>query len=261
MPEFIDAHCHMNFESYAQDRDEVVARALQAGVWMINVGTTRETSASAVSVARSYPQGVYAIVGMHPVQDGESSENFDYDFFKKLASDERVVAIGECGLDYFRADKNSPLKMAAQKESFEAQIMLAKELGKPLMLHIRDAYKDALEILRAHPGVRGNAHFFAGSLEDAKAFFDIGFTISFTGVITFTNDYDEIVQYAPLDMILSETDAPYVTPVPNRGKRNEPLFVRDVVHKIAQIRGQGEEIVKKAIISNAGRLFGFNFSS
>ena len=123
------------------------------------------------------------------------------------------------------------------------------------MLHIRQAYDDALEVIKSHAKVRGDTHFFAGSWDTAKKFLDLGFTLSFTGVITFTHDYDEVIKNTPLDMLLSETDAPYVTPVPHRGKRNEPAYVIEVVRKIAEIRGQDVEMVRAQLIENAVRVF------
>jgi TatD DNase family protein len=123
------------------------------------------------------------------------------------------------------------------------------------MLHIRDAYEDALEILKAHAKVKGDTHFFAGDWAIAKKFLDFGFTLSFTGVLTFTHDYDEVVKNAPLDMLLSETDAPYITPVPYRGKRNEPAYVSEIVKAIARIRGEEPELVQKQILENARRVF------
>lgn len=259
MPDFIDIHCHTNFPEYDTDRDETVSRALSKNTWMINVGTDKETSASSVNLAKKYDKGVYAIIGQHPTHITEQNHNpvFDYDFYKNLASNPRVVAIGECGLDYFRAD---PSTAENQKQIFQAQIDLAKELDLPLMLHIRNAYKDAYDILKANPGVRGNVHFFAGTLDEAKMFLELGFTLSFTGVITFARDYDEVIRHIPLDMIMSETDAPYVTPAPYRGKRNEPSYVSEVVKKISEIKGEDLEVVKKAIVSNASRLFGFRTS-
>jgi TatD DNase family protein len=261
MPDFIDIHCHTNFPDYDNDRDEVVFNAMKKSIWMINVGTDKKTSSEVVVLANKYERGVYAIVGQHPTHindDGFSVDQlFDYEFYKNIASDPKVVAIGECGLDYFRAD---PSTAENQKKIFQAQIDLAKELKKPLMLHIRNAYKDAYEILRANPGVVGNVHFFAGTIEEAKMFLDLGFTLSFTGVITFTNDYDEVIRHTPLDMIMSETDAPYVAPAPYRGKRNEPSYVSEVVKKIAEIKNEDISVVKKALVSNAYRLFNLNTS-
>lgn len=196
-------------------------------------------------------------------------EAFDYAYYKKLAAHPKVVGIGECGLDYYRENEDSGFRI--QEKVFRRQIELAIEVGKPLMLHIRNgsgrsAYRDAFRILstfnfQLETGRRpGNLHFFAGSIEEAKPFLDAGFTFSFTGVITFTRDYDEIIRYLPLDRILSETDSPYVAPAPFRGKRNEPLYVREVVDTIARIRGADEETVRPQILKNAERLFGFSLS-
>ncbi|MSR73206.1 TatD family deoxyribonuclease [Candidatus Parcubacteria bacterium] len=288
LPEFIDIHSHVNFEAFSLDRDAVISRAREQKTWMINVGTQKETSTFALEIAKKSGDGVYAIVGLHPIHTSASyhdkeelgvegkaftsrGETFDYNFYKKLASDPKVVAIGECGLDYFRAD---PATAQIQKEAFIAQIALAKELGKPLMLHIRNApqkdisapqstdapksasaYKDAYDILKEYPEVKGNVHFFAGTTDEAKMFLSLGFTLSFTGVITFTHDYDEVIKNTPLDMIMSETDCPYITPVPYRGKRNEPAYVQEVVKRIAEIKGESLETVKKALVSNTFRVF------
>jgi TatD DNase family protein len=168
------------------------------------------------------------------------------------------VAIGECGLDYFRQPEEEAKKK--QIEAFEMQIALANEVGKPLMLHLRsgpggNAYKDAVAILKKQAKVLGNSHFFAGSLEDAQVFWDMGYSTSFTGVITFTHDYDEVIQAAPLDLIHAETDAPYVAPAPYRGKRNEPVYVIEVVKKMAQLRGVEESVWAEQLIQNTKRMF------
>jgi TatD DNase family protein len=218
---------------------------------------------------------VYAIAGLHPVHTSRSyhdpkeftdmekgftsrGEVFDVALYTKLAADPKVVAIGECGLDYVRLEEGTK---ELQKKALIEQIELANEIGKPLMLHVRsgesdNAYQDAYDILRSHAKVLGNVHFFAGTYEEAKMFWDIGYTTSFTGVITFARDYDEIIKNAPLSMLHAETDAPYVTPVPHRGKRNEPLFVIEVVKKIAEIRGEDEDGVRLALRENARRMFG-----
>lgn len=279
MPKYIDVHAHVNFNAFDADRKEVIKRALDNDTWVINVGTQLDTSKSAVELAEKYEEGVYAIVGLHPIHSTASyhdekelgeggkeftsrGETFDKEAYRELLKNPKVVGIGECGLDYYRLDADSIEK---QKKNFIEQIELANEVGKPLMLHIRPAdanalagkhaYKDALEILKEHAKVKGDVHFFAGTLEEAKGFVDFGFTLSFTGVITFTHDYDEVIKNTPLDMILSETDCPYVTPVPYRGKRNEPVYVREVVKRIAEIKGLPEEDVARAIISNAQRVF------
>lgn len=294
MPKYIDIHSHVNFKAFDEDRDEVIRRALDNDTWVINVGTQLDTSKKAVEMARAYKEGVYAIIGLHPIHTGASyhdekelgeggkeftsrGEVFDYEAYKELLKDPKVVGIGECGLDYYRCTEET---IAKQKEAFIMQIKLANELKKPLMLHIRNnpsntsgqapstssgqvpeeqqrnAYADALLILKEHSKVKGDVHFFAGNTDDAKAYVDFGFTLSFTGVLTFTNDYNEVIKQTPLDMIMSETDSPYITPVPHRGKRNEPFYVREIVKKIAEIKGLDEELVAKTLIENAKRVFG-----
>ena len=182
-------------------------------------------------------------------------ERFDASAYEELGKDPRVIALGECGLDYYRIDESTK---DVQIENFVAQIELANKLQKPLMLHIRNAYDDALDVIRNHAKVKGDVHFFAGDWAIAKKFLDLGFTLSFTGVVTFTHDYDEVVRNAPLDMILSETDAPYVTPAPHRGERNESTYVRYVVQKIAEIRGEPTEKISGQLLENAGRVFRIN---
>jgi TatD DNase family protein len=221
---------------------------------------------------------VYACVGLHPIHTSASfhdedelgdegktftskGEAFSSEAYRALAQDEKTVAIGECGLDYFRTTGEEEKKK--QVDAFMQQIALANEVGKPLMLHIRsgaggDAYRDALEILRAHARVRGNAHFFAGSLADAQDFWDMGFSTSFTGVVTFTRDYDELVRSAPEHLIHAETDAPYVAPTPYRGQRNEPLYVREVVARLAEIRGAEPASFAERLCQNAKELYGIS---
>lgn len=255
-PKFFDIHSHPNFADFDNDRDEVVRRALDNGMWLAVVGTDQESSSQALTLTEKYEKGVYAIVGAHPTTD----EEFDYEFYKKLATNPKVVAIGECGLDYFH---NTNKK---QEEIFRKQIELANEMGKPLMLHLRNpstssgqagagcsAYDDAFKLLPKNS--RGDLHFFAGSIEEAKPFLDAGFYFSFTGVITFARNYDEIIKYLPLERIMAETDCPFVAPVPFRGKRNEPLYVTEVVKKIAEIRGEDSEKVRKQLLKNSFAFF------
>src|SRR3989344_4233962 len=271
LPKFFDIHSHPNFAAFAQDRDEVVRRALDNSVFMNVVGTQRDTSQAAVELAEKYSEGVYATIGLHPIHTSKSyhdeeelgkggkeftsrDENFDYEFYKKLAASPKVVAIGECGLDYFR---NANKK---QEEIFSKQIELANEVGKPLMLHIRNgknvsAYRMAAGILKEKAKVGFNFHFFAGNLEEARLLLDLGAIFSFTGVITFTSDYDEIIKYLPLEKIMAEPDCPFVAPVPHRGKRNEPVYVIEVVKKIAEIRGENLEKVRKQLLQNSFAFF------
>jgi TatD DNase family protein len=243
---FFDIHAHLNFPDFDVDRKEVVGRAGDAGVAVINVGADKESSEKAVELAEQN-DNMWASVGLHP----NDAEEFDYDFYKKLALNKKVVAIGECGLDFYRAPKNQFKK---QEEIFIKQIELANEVNKPLMLHIRRAYEEAYEILKTHAKVKCNLHFFAGTLEDAKKFLELGFYFSFTGVITFARNYDEIIRFLPIDKIMSETDCPFVAPEPFRGKRNEPAYVVEVVKKIAEIRGEDFEKVRAQLLSNA-RIF------
>ncbi|HCY18094.1 MAG: Hydrolase, TatD family [Candidatus Nomurabacteria bacterium GW2011_GWF2_35_12] len=277
MLKYIDIHSHLNFKAFDENWQAVIKRALDNNTWMINVGTQVDTSKKAVEIAHQYKEGVYAIIGLHPIHTDISYHNeeelgetgkeftsrgeiFDKNVYLELLKDPKVLAIGECGLDYFHMEAGSIEK---QKKAFIEQIELANEINKPLMLHIRnnpkdkkiDAYVDVLEILKKYSKVKGNVHFFAGSIENAKDFLNYGFTLSFTGVITFTHDYDEIIKNTPLDMIMSETDSPYVAPVPYRGKRNEPSYVKEVVKKIALIKNLPEEEITKAIIANAKRVF------
>jgi len=254
---YIDVHTHLNLEQFQDDGNVVGEHARGEGVAYINVGTGAETSARALALARSAESGVFATVGMHPTHAGEG-EQFEYEYCKTLAEDPKVVAIGECGFDYFRVEKETQVK---QEQIFIQQIKLANTLGKPLMLHIRpsmksmDAYEDALRVLKAHAKVRGNVHFFAGTYDIAKRFWEMGFTTSFTGVITFAHEYDEVIKNAPLEMLHAETDAPYVAPVPHRGKRNEPLFVKEVYKRIAEIRNQDTDVVRRTLLENAQQLF------
>lgn len=239
--EYIDIHSHLNFTDFDSDREEIIAQMKEKKIGTIVVGTTFESSKKAVEIAQKH-ENVWAIVGCHPIH---AEQGFDYSAYKKLAQEKKVVGIGECGLDYkYPNDK--------QKEVFEQQIRLAQELNKPLMLHIRDAYKDVYEMVK-DKSLRANAHFFAGTLEDAKNFIDLGYSISFTGVITFTHDYDALVKNVPSDRIMSETDSPYVSP--KRGQRNTPLNVVDIVAKMADLRGETLINMKSTILENFKRNF------
>src|SRR3989344_3617290 len=179
---YLDIHCHLNFDDFNSDRKETIERAQVEGVGMIIVGTDLESSRKAVEIEENY-ENIWATIGMHPTDE---KEKFDIEIYKKLAENKKVVAIGECGLDYYRGDYKSK---DYQKEIFEKHIDLANQVNKPLMLHIRsgkeNAYNDALEIIKSKAKVRGNVHFFSGNRQEVQKFFDIGFTISFTGAITF----------------------------------------------------------------------------
>ncbi len=277
-PYLVDAHAHVNFSAFDNDRSQVIDRTLAKNIWHVNVGTQAETASKAVTIAEKYNEGVYAIIGLHPIHTSQSfydqeelgaegaeftsiGEQFDFDFYKKLAQSDKVVGIGECGLDYFRS---SVEQKEIQVNNFVKQIELANSVQKSLMLHIRQgtegesvkAYTDASDILKRESKVLGNVHFFAGSVAEAKTFLDLGFCLSFTGVITFAKNYEELVKFVPLDRILIETDCPYVTPTPFRGDRNEPLYVEEVAKKVALIKDLSLEVVASQTVSNWFRLFG-----
>jgi len=269
---FFDVHTHVQFAAFKDDRKEVLERALKNDVWVVNVGTQRDTSESALELAEKYPEGVWAAVGLHPIHADKSyhdaeelgggeaaleftsrGEEFDYDYYKKLAENHKVVAIGECGLDYYRLSADTKKK---QKEIFEKQIALSNEIKKPLMVHCREAFADLIEILsEQRSSVAGIVHFFSGTTENAGKLMDLGFSFSFGGVLTFARDYDKVVKYIPMGRVLLETDAPYVAPVPYRGKRNEPSYVIEVAKKIAEIKDLTLEEVAVLTFQNAERIF------
>ena len=258
MPDFIDVHSHLNFKDYDIDRDATILRLKESKTWTIAVGTDFESSKEAVELAKEN-EGIFACVGLHPADN--TVEIFDENKYIELLKNPKVVAVGECGLDYFHLKEKTEHGKNKQKEIFEKQIKLALEYDKPLMIHCRDAYGDVIEILSSYKKeygekLRGNIHFFAGDIEEAKKFIDLGFTLSFTGVITFAKSYDEVIKFAPIEMIMSETDAPFVSPAPYRGKRNEPSYVAQIVKRIAEIRDEPLSEVKNTLISNAFRVFG-----
>jgi TatD DNase family protein len=264
--EYIDIHSHLSFQDYKRDLLGVLINMRANNVATIAVGSDYKSSAEAVELASQNPD-VFACVGLHP--DEDKAEIFDIKKYEELVQKQKVVAVGECGLDYFHLGENPIEQIKKQKEIFSAQIALAKKYNKPLMFHIRDAvnnpafpkgqaYYDVLEMLKENKGVTGNVHFFAGSWAEAEQFLNLGFTLSFTGVITFARSYDEVIKKAPLNMIMAETDAPYVAPVPFRGKRNEPAYVTEVVKKIAEIRGEDQLWVKHQLVENAKRVFKIN---
>ncbi len=276
---YIDTHAHLNISAFADDREAVINRSAKDGIAVINVGTQAKTSQLAVALADANSH-LYASIGLHPVQTtaeqhntselGEeiklftsSGEEFDTVFYRRLAESKKVVAIGECGLDYYRADAGKTYN--SQVAAFIAQIKLANELLLPLMIHTRNAagaassslnaYDDVYRLLKQYAKVPGNIHFYAGTWEQAKNFFGLGFTISFTGVITFATDYAELIKQAPLDFIHAETDCPFVAPKPHRGKRCEPWMVSLIYKQIALIKGVDEEMVREQLLKNAANLY------
>ncbi len=260
MIKYIDIHSHISFADYGVDQKEVIQRMKDAGVGTIVVGVDLESSKEAVELAEKN-ENIWASIGAHPADHRDFV--FEEKDFADLVKNPKVVAIGECGLDYFRLDKTflhsqeCENEKERQKKEFIKQIEFAVKYKKPLMLHIREAYPDAYDILKSYIGkVKGNVHFFTGTSEWANKFIDLGFTISFPGVITFAKETHEAVKNIPLEMMHAETDSPYATPVPFRGKRNEPSYVIETVKKIAELRGEDLEVVRKQLLENAKKTFG-----
>jgi TatD DNase family protein len=280
---FLDAHTHVQFSGYDADRAAVVARAHEVDIYMINVGTQRDTSRRAVELVDEYGYGVYAAVGLHPVHTSKSfhdekelgggeaaksftsrGEIFDYDYYHALAMRSKTLAIGECGLDYFHFSDDEPrdAQVRKQKDALLAQCELAREVQKPIMIHCREAFHELIPFLKQHYAAAGTAakpgiiHFFTGTKDDALALLELGFSFTFGGVITFARSYDEAIAAIPIDRILSETDAPYVAPAPFRGKRNEPAYVVHTVAKLAELKGVSPAEMKAQIWANAQRIFG-----
>lgn len=273
MPDFFDVHTHTEFIAFQNDYREVIKRALDRGVWLNSVGSEKTSSERSVRIANEYKKGVYATVGLHPIHVGErrfdpeesvSEEivedgvgGFDYNFFRNLAADPKVVAIGECGLDYFHLEKDNRKE---QMRVFEEQIRFAGEIKKPLMIHCRDAYGDLIAVLKKRekelsPSNPGIIHFFSGTSEDASVLLEMGFSFSFGGAVTFSGSYDEVLRMVPIENMLLETDAPYVAPVPFRGQRNEPAYVIRVADYIAKVRNFSLEEISRRTVLNAFRIF------
>ena len=255
-PKLFDIHSHLNFPRFDGDREEVIKRMRDNGVWTVCVGVDKKTSREAIKLAESAAAdgGIFAAVGLHPTEN--PPEGFPSGEFEKLARHPKVVAIGECGLDYFRIKNQSASEeQTRQKEDFIRQIELAIKINKPLMIHCRDAHEELMGILSSYKKAKGNIHFFSGGWGEAQKYFDLGFSISFAGPITFADEYDEVIKKAPLGKIMAETDSPFAAPSPHRGKRNEPLFVKEVVKKIAQVRGISYEEAAEAATRNALNFF------
>ncbi len=263
-----DTHAHLNFNAFKDDIEEVIERCADQKIGVINVGSEYKTSKRAVEMAEKH-KNMWACVGLHPghlgeheIDDGEghliksTQEKFDREKYLELAKSEKVVAIGETGLDYYGEPENKE----EQIRTFKEEIKMAVDLNLPLMVHCRNAYKDILEVITTEKKkygekMRGVIHSYLGRASYAKIFNDAGFLIAFNGIITYARDYDKVIRNVDLKYILTETDCPWLTPVPHRGERNEPVHVRYVVEKIAEIKNISMEEVKKATVENAKRLF------
>ena len=265
----VDVHCHLNFHSFENDFDQVIKRAFKAGVSkIINVGTSLESSQKAVELSAKYDPpagGLYAISGIHPHHADKLEKGWE-EKLKKIAQNKKVVAVGEIGLDYFSYKSNGVVKPSLQKKVFEAQIQMANELNLPLQIHNRLAGEDILEILKHHKNILreipGMFHCFSGSMEVLKSALEMGFYIGFDGNITYEGlapkesvKLEDLASYTPLDRIVTETDAPFLTPQPHRGSRNEPSYVILVAKSIAKIKNTSLEKVDRITIQNAGKIF------
>lgn len=272
-----DSHAHLNFSAFKDDAEAVIKDCLQNGIWVNNVGSQYETSRRVVEIAEKYSEGVYATVGLHPIHltaqevDEEEvrfktrEEKFDPELYRKLAESPKVVGIGECGLEYYRLPEGREAEAKKiQEAAFRQQIDLAAENGKALMVHSRDAYADIRRILEDYRGKLRAViiHSFIGSWEEARPFVEAGYYISFNGIITFKPRAERkpgqsdpellrVVEQVPLAQILLETDCPYLSPEPLRGRRNVPQNVRLVAQKLAEIKKLGLEEVQRQTTENA----------
>lgn len=280
MPQLIDSHCHLHFAPYQKDLDAVLARMKEADVWAITVGTTIETSSEGIDFAEKH-ENVWATVGYHPehftssFHDESEGEIGAYSFeeLERLArSSKKIVAIGETGLDFFRMDENVDREKgkAIQEKAFREHIALADKLDLPVVIHCREALEKLAEVVKDEQArgkkVRGVVHCYTGTWEEAQPLLDLGLYISFTGIITFPprknedpeKSFNRVIERMPIERLLIETDAPWLTPVPYRGQRNEPAYVKHVAEQLAKLRHADFEAVSKQTTENAMKLFGLH---
>ncbi len=277
---YIDTHAHLNLGVFADDYVAVAEKCAQEEVAVISIGTQLSTSKKAVDLADRFDNH-YAIIGVHPIQTvpGAHDEDeigpggtpfiskgneFEVEAFSSLVENKKVVGVGECGFDYFHTQPDS---YEIQEKAFIAQIHFANMYQLPLMIHTRgpkpgeqsptgrSVYQDVYEVLKQYAKVPFNVHFYAGTIVEAEKFFELGGTISFTGVITFAKEYEAVIAHTPLERMHGETDCPFVAPKPYRGKRCEPWMVKEVYKKIAEIKKSDEEVVREQLLRNARTLY------
>lgn len=262
---YIDIHSHLNIAPLLEQQEEIIQKLTDFEIGTVTVGVDLDTSKEAVRLAEAH-DFIYATVGQHPNDNPE--EVFIYDEYVVLTQHPKVLAIGECGLDYFRLS-GTVLEISQekerQKELFLKHIDLAKTTDKPLMIHARpskgtmDAYKDVLDILENHAsGVRANFHFFVGDITIVERALKLDATFSFDGPITFTTEYDQVIKHIPLTHIHAETDAPFAAPMPHRGQTNYPYYVPHIVQKIAAVKEMNEEDVRLQLLKNFEQFFKVN---
>ena len=274
----IDTHAHLNFNAFKKDWKQVIAKSLQNNLEIMNVGTNYQTSKKAIEIAEQYETGIYAAIGLHPIhlkngfiklktdpEEGNfiaQTEDFNKEKYKELAQSKKVKAVGEIGLDYYyapQAEKELELLKAKQKKALLEQIELAEELNLPIIFHCRKAHQDLLEILKEQQMVgnkklKGVIHCFTGKWQEAQEYLGMGFYLGLNGII-FKLNLDKIIKKIPLERILVETDSPYLTPPRAGEERNEPLFVKYVVEKIAEIKGVDYAKIAEITTQNAQNLF------
>lgn len=261
----IDVHCHLQFHSFEKDYEAVVKRAFEAGITrIINVGTKLDSSKKAVEFAEKYPE-MYAIVGVHP----HHADKVDGDWLaelEELAMHEKVIGIGEVGIDYYSYASNGIVEPSLQKSVFEKQIALAHKFKLPLQIHHRQAQEDLIDVLKYHKNsllpIPGMFHCFAGSKEFLKQALDLGFFIGFDGNVTYkglakgeTTALSDLAIYTPLERIVVETDAPFLTPVPHRGERNEPAYALLTAQFLAELKHVKKETFIAQTIKNVYTIF------
>ncbi len=285
---WVDTHCHVHFNAYKEDMHEVVKRQLDEDVFMITVGTQETTSQNGIALANQY-EGVWCSIGLHPnhvhaqsfhdvnelPQEHTSeakreviktrSEHFDERVYAELVAHPKVVAIGECGLDYYRIPegKDPDVVRREQWEQCEAQLRFASKYDKPVIIHCRDAHEDQAKLIQmlVDDGLlarRGVIHSFTGTLDEAKRYIDLGFYLGINGILYFSKELQSVVAQISLKHLLLETDAPYLTPPPDRGKRNEPKYIKRVAELMATLQGTTPERVRDATTNNAIQLFSIN---
>lgn len=287
----IDTHCHVHFNAYKGEIPDIIQRSLDKGVNLITVGTQTDTSKGAIEWAEKY-DGLWATIGLHPNHTCEQEfvdsnefdartkmvktrcESFDVAYYRELASHPKVVAIGELGLDYYRIPEhlNEEEVKIAQEREVRAQLDLANDVDLPVVIHCRDAHADMCHILKKYIDEKklerkGVVHCFTGTLAEAQKYHELGFLTSFTGIITFSSRkqegltlLQEVVRDVPLEMMMIETDSPYLAPEPHRGKRCEPWMVEFVAQKIAELKNISLEEVISTTTQNAEKLFGISYT-
>lgn len=275
----IDTHSHINFNNFRDDADKIIQNSLAEDTWMLVVGADYKTSKRALEYANRYENGVYAAVGLHPMhifsfraesQDYDfqtRGEEFNYDIYEKLATFEKVVAIGEIGLDYYHMDMgyDSAHVKDEQKKVLWQQLLIARRADLPVIIHCRQAHDDMIQLLKEFKKEHrelmpvdkpwGVMHCFSGDEDLAWQYFGLGLIISFTGLITFSQQWDNLIRKLPNHRFMVETDCPFMTPEPHRGERNEPLFVKYVAKRIAEIKNMEEERIREITTKNARNLF------